>query len=79
MLNMGFLIEQAKDQVEYARHMSELSVKLNIKTFRLASEDSCPGMDILFKNAKQLCKDHSKFKDSLIVALFGAAIAKNKN
>ena len=36
-------------------------------------------MDILFKNAKQLCKDNPKFKDSLIVALFRAAIAKNKN
>ena len=36
-------------------------------------------MDILFKNAKQLCKDNPKFKDSLIVALFRAAIAKNIN
>ena len=58
--------------------MSELSAKLKIKIFRLASEDSCPGMDILFKNTKQLCNDNPKFKDSLIVALFRAAIAKNK-
>ena len=58
MLNMVFFIEQTKAQVQYARHMSELSAKLKIKTFRLASEDSCPGMDVLFKNAKQLCKDN---------------------
>ena len=36
-------------------------------------------MDILFKNAKQLCNDNPKFKDSLIVALFRAAITKNKH
>ena len=79
MLNMVFFIEQAKAQVEYDRHMSQLSAKLKTKTFRLASKDSCSGMDILFKNAKQLCNNNPKFNDSVIVALFRAVIAKNKH
>ena len=80
-LNVGhsFFIEQAKAQVEYARHISELSAKLKTKTFRLVSEDSCPGIDVLFKNVKQLCNDNPRFKDSIIVSLFRAAIAKNKH
>ena len=47
--------------------MSQLSEKLPKKTYTLAAQDSCPRMDVLFKNTKQLCKDNPEFQHSLIV------------
>ena len=73
------LREQSIAQVEYANHMSQLSENLPKKTYTLAAQDSCPGIDVLFKNAKQLCKDNPEFQHSLIVGLFRAAVVKQMN
>ena len=66
-----------RGQIDYANHMKKLSRQLTKSTSKLSSEDSTPSMERLFVNANQICKDNPKFKDSLIVSLLHAAVAKH--
>ena len=58
--------------------MSNFAGNLQGTKFQKIGDDSVPGMQILFEQAGDLCKANPKFQSSLIVALFKAAVAKEK-
>ena len=72
------LKQEAKAQVEYHKHLLRLDRQIKVKTYQSIGEESVPGMHTLFKDAVQICEKNPGFEDSLIVALFRAAVAKGK-
>ena len=72
------LREEAIAQVAYAKHMSKFSQQLKDTKYQTIGDNSVPGMKVLFEQAADLCERNPKFEGSLIVALFKAAVAKEK-
>ena len=65
---------EAKAIVDYAKYMS--SIPLPRGTFKLADENSAPGLDKFLTDIAKVVKKEPKFMDSLIVGLMKAATAK---
>eukprot|EP00957_Ditylum_brightwellii_P109771 8372336-Ditylum_brightwellii.AAC.1 len=78
--NAGLALrEEARGQVEYCRYMACLDRYLEHKIYQTIGYDSVPGIWALFNNVADLCEKNPKFQSSLIVALFEAAVAKEKS
>ena len=69
---------EAKCQIEYASHMAKLDKCLKEKSHPTVGEKSVPGIRTLFNEAAVLCEKNPEFQSSLIVALFKAAVCKEK-
>eukprot|EP00957_Ditylum_brightwellii_P209966 15364431-Ditylum_brightwellii.AAC.1 len=73
------LKEEARGQVEYGRYMAHLEGHLEHKTYQSIVYVLVPGIWALFNNTADLCEKNPKFQSSLVVALFKAAVAKEKS
>ena len=58
--------------------MSNFAGNLQGTKFQKIGDNYVTGMQILFEQAGDICKANPKFQSSLIVALFKAAVAKEK-
>ena len=77
----GILLkEEAKQQVEYVKYMSQLDRRIPTqhKSYQAIGDESAPGIRTFFNEAADLCEKNPKLQSSLIVALFKAAMAKEK-
>ena len=75
----GLLLKkEAKSQVVYGQYMTELNTRLENKPYQTIGNNSVPGIRTMFNEAADLCEKNPKFQSSLTVALFKAAMAKEK-
>lgn len=72
------LKDEARAQLDYAKHMAELDRKLTGTKYQKIGDDSVPGMSSLFEEAGELYKKNPDLQDSLVVALLKGAVAKAK-
>ena len=70
------LKDEAIAQCAYGDYMAELDKGLTKKTYKKIGDDSMPGMEALFNNATQLCKDNPTFQSSIAIAVLKSAVAR---